>query len=337
MSIVLLAYNQEKIVEDALNSTLFQGYRPLELIVCDDASADGTKDTCLRWIDDHRHFFEKIHYERNESNIGISGNLSRGVSIAGGTIIKPLAGDNLLAPDAVMHAADFYRKTGAPVFFGNVKGFRKTGDSYILTDSEPNRDNKRFFSLDPLKQFRLLAVKCGVYEPGVFYERDFFEDNHSPDLDIRHIEDWSRWLTATSKGIPLKHHDFEAVYYRRDDHSHKDRRYEDLCLRDIVTIIDKVILPRKDLLSLPEVLAVVLNRKRHEKLLENRNATSRFPIDQAFFLSRFITRLGMLYYHSLLSPRDKFIRSPLVLPFDLKDRPMTDTGERTDIDDRKGG
>lgn len=42
VSVVLTAYNQERFISAALKSAIDQTYRPLEIIVVDDASTDAT-------------------------------------------------------------------------------------------------------------------------------------------------------------------------------------------------------------------------------------------------------------------------------------------------------
>jgi glycosyltransferase involved in cell wall biosynthesis len=42
VSILLIAYNQEKQITDAVRSALAQTYAPLEIIISDDASSDAT-------------------------------------------------------------------------------------------------------------------------------------------------------------------------------------------------------------------------------------------------------------------------------------------------------
>ncbi|KJF78562.1 hypothetical protein UA45_05225 [Morganella morganii] len=44
VSFVLISYNQEKYIEDALLSVLEQDYSNLEIIVSDDGSTDNTKN-----------------------------------------------------------------------------------------------------------------------------------------------------------------------------------------------------------------------------------------------------------------------------------------------------
>jgi glycosyltransferase involved in cell wall biosynthesis len=69
-------FNQEKYIEESLNSILSQTYSPLEIIISDDASTDGTwqkiTDILAKYTGPH-----KIITNRNEKNLGIIGNWNK--------------------------------------------------------------------------------------------------------------------------------------------------------------------------------------------------------------------------------------------------------------------
>lgn len=46
-SIVVLSYNQEKLLPKTLDSILNQSVMPYEIVICDDASTDNTKDEVI--------------------------------------------------------------------------------------------------------------------------------------------------------------------------------------------------------------------------------------------------------------------------------------------------
>ena len=50
ISVVLLCYNHERFVEQALESIRHQSLRPAQLIVTDDASTDGSAALVRRWL-----------------------------------------------------------------------------------------------------------------------------------------------------------------------------------------------------------------------------------------------------------------------------------------------
>jgi glycosyltransferase involved in cell wall biosynthesis len=95
-SILMITYNQEDYLDDALTSVLNARVRPHEIVVCDDCSADGTRDLLRRYRDRYPDIF-KLHF--NARNLGIWGNMNNIADKASGDLISYLAGDDWYAPD----------------------------------------------------------------------------------------------------------------------------------------------------------------------------------------------------------------------------------------------
>jgi hypothetical protein len=84
-------YNGAQFLAEALRSALAQDYEPLEIIVFDNASTDDT-ETITRSFDDPR-----LHYIRNETNIGAVANFRQALRRANGEYFTWLAHDDVLA------------------------------------------------------------------------------------------------------------------------------------------------------------------------------------------------------------------------------------------------
>lgn len=92
VSLGLPVYNGEKHVEAALRSACAQDYPNLEIIISDNASADGTEDICRRWARRDR----RIRYLRQERNIGMFQNFVAVARPARGEYFKWMAHDDVL-------------------------------------------------------------------------------------------------------------------------------------------------------------------------------------------------------------------------------------------------
>lgn len=93
ISIVVITYNQNKLIERALSSILVQREYVYEIIVCDDCSTDSTWDVII----DYTHQYPKlIKPYRNEHNLGIFGNIENSWSKPTGDMVMYLAGDDTL-------------------------------------------------------------------------------------------------------------------------------------------------------------------------------------------------------------------------------------------------
>jgi glycosyltransferase involved in cell wall biosynthesis len=90
VSIGLPVYNGEKYLLQALSALLDQDFEDFELIICDNASTDGTQEICRTLgAKDSR-----IRYVRNERNIGLAGNHNRTFELARGEFFKWAAHDD---------------------------------------------------------------------------------------------------------------------------------------------------------------------------------------------------------------------------------------------------
>ena len=74
VTISMLTYNQERYVRDAVRGVLAQTYEPLEIVISDDCSTDGTWNIILEEVDAYRKsggVHKNIVLNRNEKNLGL--------------------------------------------------------------------------------------------------------------------------------------------------------------------------------------------------------------------------------------------------------------------------
>lgn len=88
VSVVMAAHNAERTISHAVTTVLNQTFPDFELIVCDDASQDGTIAT-LRRIDDPR-----LRIIANEANLGPGASRDRAMKIANGKWIAFIDADD---------------------------------------------------------------------------------------------------------------------------------------------------------------------------------------------------------------------------------------------------
>ncbi len=98
VSVIVPAYNREAVIADTLRSVWDQHYRPIELIVVDDGSSDGTSDVVAGWIDNLRHTERFSVRLLRQRNAGAQVARNHGLLDAGGEYIQFLDSDDLLAP-----------------------------------------------------------------------------------------------------------------------------------------------------------------------------------------------------------------------------------------------
>lgn len=93
ISVCIPTYNYGQYLTYAIKSVLNQSYRNFELVICDDASTDNTKNV-IEGFDDKR-----IRYIRNDTNIGIAPNFNKCVRESKGLYLKFLCADDWFQPN----------------------------------------------------------------------------------------------------------------------------------------------------------------------------------------------------------------------------------------------
>src|SRR6185369_8625379 len=107
VSVVIPTYNQVEFVKETIESVLAQGYQPLEIIVTDDGSIDGTAEVIQEFAKQHP---KKIIPVLSNRNTGIAANLNRGLRNARGEYIAWLGGDDLMLPDKIKKQVELLRR-----------------------------------------------------------------------------------------------------------------------------------------------------------------------------------------------------------------------------------
>lgn len=94
VSIGLPVYNGEAFLEIAIRSAMEQTYADFELILCDNASTDGTQAICAEWAARD----PRIRWARSEVHTGAARNFNRAFGLARGQYFRWAAHDDLTAP-----------------------------------------------------------------------------------------------------------------------------------------------------------------------------------------------------------------------------------------------
>jgi len=110
-SILLIAYQQEKTVAEAVAGALSQTYSPLEIILSDDASVDGTFDAMQAAVAGYSGPHH-IVLNRNAQNLGIGAHLSHLLSLSKGEMLFVAAGDDVSLPQRCERVMEAWRASG---------------------------------------------------------------------------------------------------------------------------------------------------------------------------------------------------------------------------------
>lgn len=151
-SVVLLTFNQELYVKDALQSLLDQDYEDLEIVVSDDASKDQTWQVVSSVASEYKGP-KKIILNRNAANLGIGANYAKAFSLTSGEVIFSAAGDDVSLPTRCSESIAAWRSTAKKSDLVATDAFDMTIDGQTVgvktIDDLQNWDVPKWFAGRP--------------------------------------------------------------------------------------------------------------------------------------------------------------------------------------------
>jgi len=125
LSVIMPNYNHGKFIGEALEAILSQSFRPLEVIVIDDASSDNSVEIINKFAKQD----PIMRLIRNEKNIGAVHNAIKLLELARGDYVYGASADDKILPgyfEKSMHLLQQYPKAGLccsdPIFFNGETG-----------------------------------------------------------------------------------------------------------------------------------------------------------------------------------------------------------------------
>ena len=102
---LLLAYQQAGTIEQAIRGALAQTHSPLEIVISDDASTDGTWAAIERAVAGYTGA-HRLVLNRNPVNLGIGAHLNKMVALSRGELLFVAAGDDISLPQRCARVVD---------------------------------------------------------------------------------------------------------------------------------------------------------------------------------------------------------------------------------------
>ena len=203
VSVVIPTYNRAEKLVRALKSVLTQSVLPLEIIIIDDASTDGTAQI------DFAAMSARIRYFRGEANLGGAVSRNKGIECAVGNWIAFLDSDDVWLPDKLLRQRDVVRRRAAVDFFlcGNVIS-RKADGSESLYNHRPPRhgeDLSEYFLIEGNSfQTSALVVPAQAFRTVRFNE------------SLKRHQDWDLVLNLMRAGFDYEYCDQPLAVYSDD-------------------------------------------------------------------------------------------------------------------------
>jgi len=141
-------YNGMPRIEGAIESALAQTYQPLQIVISDNASSDGTDAICREYAESH----DRITYLSNAENMGATRNFNRVFAAAEGPYFKIMGHDDLLDPTTVEQAVGILEDDSSIAAVHWLERFINEEEE-VLREYEPSQG----FEIDgdsPSRRFR---------------------------------------------------------------------------------------------------------------------------------------------------------------------------------------
>lgn len=217
-SVIILTYMQRHLIDQALDSILSQTYPNLELVICDDCSADFDEKHLQEYILEHKknNLKNVVIYQQPE-NMGTTLNAKKGVELSHGVYFKLHAGDDMLYGETVLdRMAQHFKDPEINIIA--ARSVACTYDGQMTNDYYPAFGAMaRMEKADAEGQFVLMSTQAWgefINAPAVFWRRSLYERVGGFDLDYRYTEDWPMWLKITKQGYRITPINDATTIYR---------------------------------------------------------------------------------------------------------------------------
>lgn len=186
ISVLMGVHNGEATLEAAVDSILAQSWQELELIICDDASTDGTWTILERYAQRD----DRVRLLRNETNLGLGATLNCCLAEARGEYIARQDADDISKPERLERTLAFLLETGAPYVGCGVEVFDDNGIW-----------SRRCFPQIITKH--IIAQKNPFFHPTMLFHRSVMETaaGYRAAEETRRTEDYDLVMRLAGKGM----------------------------------------------------------------------------------------------------------------------------------------
>ncbi len=202
VSVVLCTYNGEKFLAPQIDSILSQDYQPLELIISDDASGDGTAGVLKRYENT-----PGVHIFYQDKNIGLTKNFAFAAAKAKGELIAFSDQDDVWMENKIQALVDAI--DNSPLVYSDSLLVDETGQSM----NKKLSDLKKMYTGDDSRGYILYSC---VWGHGMLITRELLEKS-LPMPDEIHHDIWIAFQAFLNGGI--KYLDEVLTHYRQHSHS----------------------------------------------------------------------------------------------------------------------
>jgi glycosyltransferase involved in cell wall biosynthesis len=170
ITIILLCYNHENFVAEAVHGVLSQTYAPLEIIVFDDCSTDRTAEIVEHIIAPHADRPD-LRFIRNPTNLGSNAVGRAALSMAKGEFVLVTCGDDVMLPHMVEEMARVWTEEGVSLVTANAYYIDENSKPLNRTFRDPERPAD-----DSFETLARDGSNACCFGPAIGFERAIYEN-----------------------------------------------------------------------------------------------------------------------------------------------------------------
>jgi len=166
VSILMLAYNHDKFIAQALDSALMQQVDfEYEIVIGEDCSTDNTRDILIRY---QQEYPDKIHLLLPEKNLGMHDNFIQTFKACRGDYIALLEGDDYwTSSDKIQKQVDFLdAHADYTICFHNILYYDDSTKCFF----SPENHRKNVFTLEDILYSNLMATPSIMFRQGFIHK-----------------------------------------------------------------------------------------------------------------------------------------------------------------------
>lgn len=204
VSVLMICYNQEKYISEAVDSVLGQTYTEFELIIVDDGSTDRTFELLQEYDDARISIFQ-------QSNSGPSMALNYGLRQCRGEYIAFMSGDDVALSDRLKTQLKQIGDDQVDIVFSLPLIIDENSDSLEQT-ARPEFFNTEFNTTAEL--YKLLFFGNFLCAPSAFCRRSAIEAVGSFRRGLIQLQDLDYWIRACKEDLVIKLYQEPLLKYR---------------------------------------------------------------------------------------------------------------------------
>jgi glycosyltransferase involved in cell wall biosynthesis len=188
ISVVIPTYQRLDACRRAISSALKQEPPPLEVLVCDDGSGDGTQEALESWAGDE----PRLHYLRLPRNFGApAAARNLGVLTARGDWVAFLDDDDEWLPSKLRVQGEAISTGRYDVIASDAT--RRSGEPYLGLTRAAEPDRAELLRHNPIVTSTAVARRTALLAAGGFTDS-------AVGMSITGVEDYAAWLNLAYRG-----------------------------------------------------------------------------------------------------------------------------------------